>query len=348
MRKLIIILVLFTCGRTAFPQEEGIIVISTEQQKVEYFFNHAFSSYQQKEYDTALVCLNNVLKINSSMEEAYILKANTQQQMGKVQDAIATWLVFADKIGKKDSAYYMIAKLYYDEKDYSSSLKHTQMAIDINNSNYRTHYLQGLNYYSLEKQEDAINSFTAAITLRETVAELYNDRANAFSKTGNYTQAIEDYTQAIRIKSIASYYSNRANAEYLSGNHARAVEDYTTAIQLDKQNYQLFCSRGVAKLALSDLYEALEDFHTCIQLNNKFSEGYNYRGIVYFKLKRYIDAVNDFNKTISLNPKAGEAYLHRGNTYEMLREAQKACQDWQQAAEMGIEAAKEYTNNQCK
>jgi len=348
MRKLIILLSLFACSYTLFSQEEDVIVISTEKQQAERFFSQALSAYQQKIYDTALIYLNNALKITNDMERVYVLKANIQHETGQLQDAVATWLVFADKTGKKDSAYYMIAKIYYDNKDFNSSLKYVQMAIDSKNSNYRTHYLQGLNYYHLGQQEDAINSFTAAITLRETIAAIYNDRANAFCKAGNYPLAIEDYTQAIRLKSIAPYYSNRANAEYQSRNFQQAIDDYTTAIQLDKNNYQLYCDRGVVKLTVSDLYEALEDFHACIQINNTFSDGYNYRGIVYFKLKRYEDAMSDFNKSLSINPKSGKIYLHRGNTYEMLRDPKSACQDWQQAAEMGIEKANDYINNQCK
>ena len=348
MRKFIVVLSLFACSCVTFAQSGGIIVVSTEQQKAQRFFNQALSSFQQKKYDSSLIYLDNTLKINANMGDAYILKANVQQEMGQLQNAVATWLVFADKTGKKDSAYYMVSKLYYDNADYESSLKYAQLAINIKDSDYKTHYLKGLSNYHLEKQEDAIADFTTAITLKETVSELYNDRGNAYCKAKNYQQAIEDYTQAIRIKSISPYFNNRANAEYQLGNYLQAIDDYTTAIQLDRNNYLLFCNRGIAKLALTEYQDALEDFHACIQLNNNFLNGYNYRGIAYFKLKRYEDAMSDFNKVISINPESAEAYLHRGNTYEMLRNPQKACQDWQQASEMGVEKANDYINNQCK
>ena len=348
MRKLIIIIFLFACSYTAFCQEEGVLVISTKQQQAQQYFNQALSFYQQKKYDTALNYINNALKIDFFIAEAYILKANLQQETGQLQDAITTWLIFADKTGKKDSAYYMVSKLYFDSKNYDSSLKYAQMAIDIDSLNYKTHYLKGLNNYNLEKQEDAINSFSTAISLKETVAELYNDRGNAYYKIKNFQSAIEDYTEAIRLKPIYSYYYNLANVEFHAGDFQKAVDNYTTAIQLDKNNCQLYCNRGIAKLALSDLYEALEDFQTCILIDNTFPQGYDYRGLVYFRLKRYEDAMNDFNKALNLNPQSAKTYLHRGNTYEMLREPQKACQDWQQAATRGIKEAQEYINNQCK
>ncbi len=72
------------------------------------------------------------------------------------------------------------------------------------------------------------------------------------------------------------------------------------------------------------------------------------RGIAYYKAKQYQEAINDFNTLIERIPSDGINYLHRGNTKEMLRDAEGACQDWEKAAELGVEAAKNYLNNQCK
>ncbi len=59
--------------------------------------------------------------------------------------------------------------------------------------------------------------------------------------------AIQDYTEAIRLKpNDAYYYSNRGDVRLLKGEYKDAINDFNEAIRLDPNNSGSFSSRGFA------------------------------------------------------------------------------------------------------
>ena len=72
----------------------------------------------------------------------------------------------------------------------------------------------------------------------EEEARAYLDRGFAYYEKGDYDLAIEDYTEAIRLRpEYASFYWFRGDAYLKKGDYDRAVEDYTEAFRLDPKDY---------------------------------------------------------------------------------------------------------------
>jgi tetratricopeptide (TPR) repeat protein len=130
--------------------------------------------------------------------------------------------------------------------------------------------------------------------------------------------------------------------------YKEAIEDYTEALKLDSTYYFALNNRGIAKIETKNYIGAIEDFTLCLEIKNNYYSAISNRGIAYYKAKKYKEAINDFNTLIAINPSDGNNYLHRGNTKEMLRDKEGACEDWKKAAELGVEAAKKYVTNECK
>ena len=64
-------------------------------------------------------------------------------------------------------------------------------------------------------------------------SEFYLDRGNSHSEKGQHDQAIQDYTEAIRLKpDFADAYYNRGLNYYKKGQYDRAIQDYSEGIRL--------------------------------------------------------------------------------------------------------------------
>jgi tetratricopeptide (TPR) repeat protein len=145
-------------------------------------------------------------------------------------------------------------------------------------------------------------------------AEFYYGRGLAYAKQGNFTQAICDYTKAIKLKPKNGFaYVNRGHVYFNQGNFSQAITDYTKAIEMNPQNVELYYSiRGIAYEKQGNFSLAITDFNKVIEINPKYAKAYNHRGNTYSKQGNFTQAISDYTKVIEISPKDANAYYFRG------------------------------------
>jgi stress-induced-phosphoprotein 1 len=92
------------------------------------------------------------------------------------------------------------------------------------------------------------------------------------------------------------------NAAMQSGNLTEAIEKYTEAIRLDGTSHVYYSNRSAAYLKKGDANNALEDAKSCLGLNPDFSKGYSRKGAALHALKRYNDAIAAYEEGLSKFP----------------------------------------------
>ncbi|MDE0484411.1 MAG: tetratricopeptide repeat protein [Candidatus Poribacteria bacterium] len=126
-------------------------------------------------------------------------------------------------------------------------------------------YLQrGTESHQKGNLDDAIDYYTEVIRLDPadpfTVSVAYYSRGVAYRENGSIDLAIEDYTQTLRLNpNSADAHNNRGHAYYEKGDFDRALEDYDQAIQLKSDNVLYYNNRGIALLALQEWEKAKSD-----------------------------------------------------------------------------------------
>lgn len=88
----------------------------------------------------------------------------------------------------------------------------------------------------------------------------------------------------------------KGNAALTAGKFSEAIENYTQAIQIDESNHVLYSNRSAAFLKAGRLQEALADAEKTIQLNEKWPKGYSRKGAVLFALEKFDEAFTCYNK----------------------------------------------------
>jgi tetratricopeptide (TPR) repeat protein len=106
----------------------------------------------------------------------------------------------------------------------------------------------------------------------EPVLLAYTSRSMAFFSLGQFNQAIEDFTAIISLdpRSFPAYFY-RGLSFYKTGQFEKAIADFTQASELTQNNPDIFISRGLAYSNTNRPGLALQDFKTACEMGDNFS-----------------------------------------------------------------------------
>jgi protein O-mannosyl-transferase len=220
--------------------------------------------------------------------------------------------------------------------------EHTFKVTEPNSITYKN---RGTAYSRAGNYRQAMEDLQKAIELNPTYSEAYNNRAGVYVSLGNYRQAVEDCDKAIEISpKYAMAYNNRASVQVSLGNYRQAIEDCDRAIELNPRYAEAYHNRGNAHARLGKYRRAIEDYDKALEMNPRYAPAYNSRAGVYQSGGNFKRAVEDLDRAIALNPNYAVAYNNRGNAYAGLGNNKQAIEDLNKAIEINPKYAEAYNN----
>ena len=201
------------------------------------------------------------------------------------------------------------------------------------------YFIRGYRAGEAGNYAEAIDEYTNAIRLNPDYASAYNNRGVVYGNLGEPEKEMADYTKAIElIPNYALAYFNRGNLCYNQGETEKAMADYTKAIELIPDYADAYFNRGVLYDDLGETEKAMADYKKAIELKPDHAYAYNNRGDLYFKRDEREKAMADFSKAIEIDPNYALAYRNRAILYRKMGRLKEAKADEKKADE--IEAAK--------
>ena len=171
---------------------------------------------------------------------------------------------------------------------------------------FDTAYNRGASATKAGQWQAAVDAFSEAIGLAPALpadaARAYAWRGNARSQLKDYSQAIADFSEAIRLDPSAMAYRGRGRAYFHQGEHDRAVADFNEVIRLEPNEATGPYIRGLAYLKTKDFDRALADFGEAIRLKPSYKEAYLARSSAYAKKGDDARATADRQKAHELDP----------------------------------------------
>ncbi|OLP18851.1 hypothetical protein BST81_08000 [Leptolyngbya sp. 'hensonii'] len=163
----------------------------------------------------------------------------------------------------------------------------------------RDHFQQAQQLEQSGNWSGAIASYTQAIRLQPDYAEAYHNRGRSFADFGYYAEALNDYTEALRLNasdtSQAKLYNDRGHL-YLN-----QLQLDQAVLSLDTPNSDRETLREeILEMAISDFSQAL----CLLSVTRDRAEASFYRGFAYYKLGEYSKALEDFQTVIQVHEEA--------------------------------------------
>ena len=264
--------------------------------------------------EDALTSYDRALALKPDYAEALHNRGNTLAALGRTAEALASFeaaialrptyapaLVnraqVLDKLGRPQDALEAIER--------ALALKPDAGALT----------LRGRLLRALNRNAEALTSFTFALALAPGDADTLVARGNMHFAGKAFAAALADYDSAAATRpDAAPVHNNRGNALRELGRHQEALAAFERAIALKPDYAEAHNNRGNAQLELGHLAEALADYDRALALNPDFADSLVNRGNALHHLGREQDALASFDRAIALNPQFAEAHWNKGLT----------------------------------
>mmetsp|Transcript_23083 Transcript_23083/g.23738 ORF Transcript_23083/g.23738 Transcript_23083/m.23738 type:complete len:418 (-) Transcript_23083:27-1280(-) len=105
--------------------------------------------------------------------------------------------------------------------------------------------------------------------------------------------------------STAEEYKNAGNAAWSSGNYDEAIKQFTSAIGVASSSEFLktiYSNRSAAYMKISQYQSALLDANKCIEIDCNWAKGYVRKGDALYSLKKYTECYNAYNYALRITP----------------------------------------------
>ena len=216
--------------------------------------------------------------------------------------------------------------------DVNSAQTDIAQALAINFQSAIAHQLLGLTYKLQNQVEKAIAAYKQAAHL---FLEL-RDEANC-------RRCIESYQplEALLPPSTADVLS-KVQQKLDQSDYTGALIDLNWMLQIEPQNVQAFCLRGLTLAKLGDPESAMRDLNQAIFLEPQNPEVRLGRGKIRTEIGDAQGAIADFNELLREYPSNPETYMHRAKAYLKLKDFRVAIEDFSRSLSLNISL-----NNQC-
>jgi tetratricopeptide (TPR) repeat protein len=177
--------------------------------------------------------------------------------------------------------------------------------------------------------EITIAEHTAALESDPQQVALVVSRGNAYSRQGDFANAVADYTKAIQLQpGSAELYRRRAFIHTRSRALDDAIADFTEALRLEPRNIEAHANRGLAYAQKNDFDRALADYNEALRLNPRDPVLLLNRGNTYYAKRNWALALADYTEVIRLDPHNLWAHGNRGKVHALLGDYYRAAADF--------------------
>jgi tetratricopeptide (TPR) repeat protein len=210
-------------------------------------------------------------------------------------------------------------------------------------------YEKGKTLMSEGKFRDALPYLNKAIDRDNGNYEALNARGVVYYELKEYTNALLDYEQALKLKpDYYRPYYNRALLKVAQNDAQGALKDYAEAIRLDARNAEIFVNRGQLLAAMGQADAALRDFDQAVSLDETNALALYNRGNILFQREDFKRAIDNFEKAVKKDTKFSKAFHALGIAQLMLQQKEVGCLNLKQADRLGYTSAKVALEQYCK
>jgi superkiller protein 3 len=230
-------------------------------------------AYQVKgRWDASLESIERALKLNPPGQVVlFRLHARIQQQKHRDQAALDDLQCALRSLDPQDvevaDVQFDRARILHRQRKLEEALAAYDKGLTQKNDDLSAHRLRGAVLMELNRYAEAEREFAYCLSHGKPMASMLEARGLAQAWQGRYTDAVENYTLAIKQAKTSSLYSDRGWAYLFSGAAKMAEHDFSEALRIDGTNVEARGGHGLALAQIGKTAEALDDAAASISMN---------------------------------------------------------------------------------
>jgi tetratricopeptide (TPR) repeat protein len=214
-----------------------------------YFDGHVLLGklyYINGEFDVAFKHLDEALRINQNHAEPYFVKGMVFETMKDSLKAATSFQTAIEQDPNHFDAFFKLAGLYYPRKP-QQAIQYLERAREIKPQDVQVLVTLGNAYLEQGNFQRCVETFNSMLQINpgyseahfflgKAYIEIYDEKADKFTKDTTLNKAIEYFNKAIEIypNYVEAYYLRGACYEE-KGEKAKAIKDYQKSLDIEPQ-----------------------------------------------------------------------------------------------------------------
>ncbi|MGI6717588.1 MAG: tetratricopeptide repeat protein [Bacteroidales bacterium] len=328
--KFIFLILVLLQSNTMFSQFD-ILAFESYNEGVSHLISH--------EYDSAVICFTNTIKLKPDLAASYYNLAYayfSKQDFTNALYSIDNYVIRS----KGDSMFYFkgLCLEYNNLKD-SAIFCYKKSIDNLENVQQSLSRLVSI-YYEKGLYDTALIHSNRLISFFPNNGKAYFNRGRTYIKLNEIKLAISDFLKSIEFlgDNYQSYYE-LGNCYFLLNDYKRAIEYLNTAAELNPKSVVTYNLLGLSHIQTENYIESLKIFTKGIKSDESYLELYNNRGVALFHLGSYDNALEDFDYVISKQPDNAQTLFNRAKVKEKMFDLKGACEDLNKCYNLGLKEA---------
>jgi len=292
----------------------GVLVVLAGSGLADY--KQAVQYYSQQRYDKAIQELKPELDLNPEWEFGHRLMGLSYLSLKNNALAIASLTRAVQLKSTAFPTYQGLGQAYFNMQKFDNCvqiLNQGEQFAKTSEDKYKLYHLRGSAYYRLEKFNEAVNDLTGAIRIQGSDWTDFSQLGIVFYSLNRQDEAIQALQRALALKP-----GHNATVEFLGKAHfkkgvtALSAKQYGQAIDLLRKARDYTPKDGYIYYNIAEAYlfqknfgEAEKALNQALELMPRSAEVFQRIGLVYEKQKRWDLALNAYHKAYDLNPSDG-------------------------------------------
>ncbi len=282
----------------------------------------------------------------------YTLRAEAYLKNNQLEKAVKDYNILAQKDDLLGPSYYFneIANWYTEVDSLNLAIHYYTLALNSDPNDNVVLYNLGSTWFDLEEYEKCIEALTTSINLgmKDSLILLY--RANAYTATNRFSEALKDYYLHESMFGQDSYTQHGIGQcySYLE-KYDSAIVFYNSALQFVKaDSLEILSDRSMSHFYLENYKECLSDLQLAYAIDSTDAQVNYQLAFLHFETSKFEEALNYYSRSIRFGDSSATNFIERGETYRELGKPDQACKDFLYANSIGSEEASELLGKHCE
>jgi len=188
---------------------------------------------------------------------------------------------------------------------------------------------------ALAKQDrftEAEENYRQALEVDPNFEAAHFDLGNVFARQGKLDEAKEQYQETLKVApDFAEAHNNLGNVLAAQGNLENAIQHFRQALRLGLTHSETHFNLGNALAKQGHLKEAIEHFREAVRIRSDFFDAYHHLGVVVAAQGDLDQAVEYFQQALRIQPEFTEAHESLAQALAQQGKRDEAMKHYQEA-----------------
>jgi protein O-mannosyl-transferase len=221
--------------------------------------------------------------------------------------------IWADVVAKSPQnyrAFYNLGNALRDENRLDEAIQSYTQALTVKPNFAFAHDNLGVALLNKEMVDDAIHHFYKALEKRPYDAMIRCNLGSALMQKGKVDAAIKEFVIALKSDpNLVEARNNLGIALAQQGKLKEAIQNFEKALRIEPENPEIHSNLGFALLLQGKPQESLGHLLEAVRLNPNYAEAHTRVGSALTRLGEYDEAIQHFLKALQINPRLEQAKL---------------------------------------